>query len=122
MCCKAKGAGLGFSRDYMYRRIDPNLYGELRKSMKWYYKPLGSKIRSIGASGAGEKIHFSAKQRIQFATESVYRESPDRENLRNAIENSNLPIAKRLSEEDFHNPGTTPDWNDGGGSAKALSL
>ena len=52
MCSNAKNAGLGFHSEYMKRRIDPNLYGELRNSMKWYYWLLCPYPRPIGGSNA----------------------------------------------------------------------
>ena len=121
MCSKAKDAGLGFQRDYMKRRIDPNLYGELRDSMSCLYKALGPAIRPICVGGvAGEQIHYSAAQRFEFVTEMNYRQSPDRESLRAALELEHPPIAGPTAEEDFHSPDVSPTWNDGGGSPEVL--
>ena len=79
MCSNAKNASLGFHTEYMTRRIDPNLYGEMRDSMKWCYRILGPYPRPIGASdAAGEAVHWSARQRLEFVTEIAYRNRPDR--------------------------------------------
>ena len=121
MCSKAKDAGIGFQRNYMERRIDPNLYDELRDSMSCVYKARGPVIRPIGVGGvAGEQIHYSAAQRFEFATEMNYRESPDRESLRAALGLADPPITRPTAEEDFHNPHVSPTWNDGGGSPEVL--
>ena len=116
MCSKAKDAGLGFHREYMKRRVDPNLYGELRDSMKWYYRLLWPVSRRIGGGGAaGEAIHWSARQRLEFATEIVYRQAPDREILTNAVKAGIPPVTKPTAEENFHTATAAPNWNDGGG-------
>lgn len=117
MCANAKNAGLGFRADYMRRRLDPNLYGELRDSMKWYYRIPGPHPRPIPhpKAAAGEAIHWSARQRLEFVTEIAYRNQPDREILSDAIAAGSPPVAARMPEEDFHGGDPAPAWNDGGG-------
>lgn len=121
MCANAKNAGLGFRNEYMRQRVDPNLYGEFRDSMKWYYRTLGPYPRPIqNATAAGEEIHWSARQRLGFATEIAYRNRPDRAILANAIAAGNPPVTVPMPEEDFHSPGAKPTWNDGGGVPRNL--
>ena len=117
MCANAKNAGLGFHAEYMTRRLDPNLYGELRDSMKWYYRILGPRPRPIPApeAAAGEAVHWSARQRLEFVTEIAYRQRPERAILSNAIAAGTPPVAAAMPDEHFHRAGATPPWNDGGG-------
>lgn len=115
MCANAKNAGLGFRNEYMRRRVDPNLYGELRDSMTRAYQALGPYPRPIpSAAAAGEAIHWSARQRLEFVTEIDYRNRPDRTILANAIAAGDPPITAPMPEEDFHGTDATPTWNDGG--------
>ena len=121
MCSNAKNAGLGFHSEYMKRRIDPNLYGELRNSMKWYYWLLCPYPRPIGGNAAaGEAIHWSARQRAEFVTEIAYRSRPDRAILTDAITVGHQPVTAPTPEEDFHGSTAAPDWNDGGGVPPGL--
>ncbi|MDE0242659.1 MAG: DUF2235 domain-containing protein [bacterium] len=122
MCANAKAAGLGFHSEYMRRRVDPNLYGELRDSMKWYYKILGPYPRPIPdpKAAAGEAVHWSALQRLEFVTEIAYRNRPNRAVLANAIAAGSPPVTAAMPEEDFHRAGAAPDWNDGGGVPESL--
>ena len=121
MCSNAKNAGLGFYSEYMKRRIDPNLYGELRNSMKWYYWLLCPYPRPIGGNAAaGEAIHWSARQRAEFVTEIAYRSRPDRAILTDAITVGHQPVTAPTPEEDFHGSTAAPDWNDGGGVPPGL--
>ena len=118
MCANAKNAGLGFQTEYMRRRVDPNLYGELRDSMKWYYRMLGPCPRLIPSrcpNAAGEALHWSARQRFEFATEISYRNRPDRAILAKAIAAGSPPVSAAMPEENFHDPNASPNWNDGGG-------
>ena len=122
MCLKAVGAGLGFRKDYMRGRVDPNLYGELRNSMKRRYRPLGTIVRPIGTDTvAGEYIHYSARQRVDFATEAAYRERARRSALQNALD-AGMPLIAPSSraETAFHSLSNLQNWNDGGGSATRL--
>ena len=122
MCANAKNAGLGFHTEYIRRRVDPNLYGELRDSMKWYYRILGPYPRPIPEpnAAAGETIHWSARQRLEFVTEIAYRDRPDRAILANAIAARTPPVTVPMPEEDFHVADAAPDWNDGGGVPKSV--
>ena len=122
MCSKARDAGMGFDQEYMDNRVDPNLYGELRDSMKWYYKLLGDpKNREIGGGDtAGEGIHESAKLRFMFATETPYRRSSAKDNLGRALEGGTLPIIPFSENEDHHNREHNRDWNDGRGTPQSL--
>ena len=122
MCANAKNAGLGFHTEYMRRRVDPNLYGELRDSMKWYYKIPWPYPRPIPdpKAAAGEAVHWSARQRLEFVTEIAYRNRPNRAILVNAIAAGTPPVTAAMPEEDFHVADTEPDWNDGGGVPKSL--
>ena len=117
MCANAKNAGLGFNTEYMRRRVDPNLYGELRDSMKWYYRVLGPHPRPVPDADAvaGEAIHWSTRQRLKFVTEIAYRNQPNRAILADAIAAGSPPVTTPMPEEDFHRAGAAPNWNDGGG-------
>lgn len=71
MAKHAMCAGLWLEEMYLALRIDPNAHGELRESMKWYYKLKGSHQRPIGRPETlNEFIHASAQKRHRNDTNS----------------------------------------------------
>ena len=90
--------------------------------MTWYYKMLGPYPRPIPDpnAAAGEAVHWSARQRLDFVTEIAYRNRPNRAILANAIAAGAPPVTTAMPEEEFHVADTEPDWNDGGGVPESL--
>lgn len=66
MLSHAARHGLTLNPDYMRRRIDPNVFGELRDSLSAFYRtPLAGRPREreVGTGMPGEAVHLSAWQR-----------------------------------------------------------
>ena len=122
MCLKALHAGLGFKAEYMNLRVAPNYHGELRNSRRSYYKAWPPWTRAIGAvrkdKAAGEAIHYSAKERFEHATETVYRQGHAKKNLGLALKGLRRgSVTEPLyGEKEFYSRLDEKFWNDGGGS------
>ncbi len=100
MICRAREAGLVFNPHYLARRIDPNWFGERRRSLGLVYRLLGPRRRRIGTPGTpGECIHFSALERWRSPTAP----EPMPVNLRQALE-AGVPVWKDPTggERNFH--------------------
>ncbi|MBT8379277.1 MAG: DUF2235 domain-containing protein [Ignavibacteria bacterium] len=81
MKSKAEECGLKFSEDYINRKINPDSFGELRKSRKFFYRIFRKFERPIlKEENANEFIHFCALDRLNEITITY---SP--ENLREVI-------------------------------------
>lgn len=128
MCLKAAEAGLGLKSEYINLRIDPNYHGELRESCCGFYR-LTARSRIIGGGptakntvrAVNEKIHFSAKERFEHATESEYRSKHIHGSLGSALSSSMPPIADALNgETDCHRKLTPNMLNDGGGAPDTI--
>ncbi len=88
----AENYGLGFEPEYVERRVDPNYHGELRDSMKPYYRAVE---RFIGdPTYAGQTIHFSAVARRDHPT-NVYAT----DNLDDALSQGRVQASTRLPGE-----------------------
>ena len=130
MCLNAAKTGLGLRAEYLNVRVDPNYHGELRESCLWFYR-LTARTRKIGGMwGSGrnerrthtEKIHFSAKERFQHATEIAYRQKHSGGSLALALECGSPPITEQLEGEiDCHPRLTKRLLNDGGGTPESIT-
>ena len=130
MCLRAADAGLGFKSEYMNLRVDPNYHGELRESCHGLYK-LTARQRNIGgmlrtknkAVILSEKIHFSAKERFEHATEMEYKKKHIGSSLGRALKCSIPPVANTLNGEiNCHRKLTQNMLNDGGGTPPAICV
>ncbi|ALO46398.1 DUF2235 domain-containing protein [Pseudohongiella spirulinae] len=66
MLSRAESHGLALNQSYVKRRIDPDVFGELRDSLSMLYRtPLagGPRPRAVGTGVPGEAVHLSAWQR-----------------------------------------------------------
>ena len=130
MCLKAAEAGLGLKSEYMNLRIDPNYHGELRDSCRGLYE-LTARPRTIGgrlnttnkARAMEERIHFSARERFEHATELEYRKKHIYGSLGRALKCKTPPVADALDGEiDCHRKLTPEMLNDGGGAPVAIAV
>ena len=133
MCLKAAKAGLGFKSEYMNLRVDPNYHGEIRESCRYVYK-LTAKTRRIGGKWAAkntksqystainEKIHYSAQDRFEHATEIAYRRKHNSKSLGHSLKNEFPRIAEKVKgEANCHNKLTAKILNDGGGTPSSFA-
>jgi len=110
MIRKAEGLGLRFNKRYLERRIDPNWFGELRDSMKWFYSTCLTgcpTLREIDLSKPGAAIHFSAMERW----DSPSRPDEMPENLRAHYEaykkrKTAVSVAGDTAERKYHEQST----------------
>jgi len=66
MLSHAREHGLTLDDDYVRRRVDPDVFGELRNSLSAFYRtPLAGRPRQreVGTGAPGEAVHLSAWQR-----------------------------------------------------------
>lgn len=66
MLSHARAQGLALNEDYVRRRVDPDVFGELRDSLSALYRtPLAGRprLRAVGTGVPGEAVHLSAWQR-----------------------------------------------------------
>lgn len=106
MIRRAEEAGLKFDPLYIKKRIDPNWFGELRDSIKWYYRLLGPVDRPIRGDALGECLHFSAIRRWR----SPSRPDPMPDAVEAALR-AGITVYRDTtgSEENFHlSPPTVP--------------
>ena len=135
MCLKAAKAGLGFKSEYMNLRVDPNYHGELRESCRHVFK-LTARPRKIGGEcplkntkgqyskpkAINEKIHYSARDRFEHATEMDYKKKHNSASLGLSLENGDPLIAKIVGGEvDCHHKLTKERLNDGGGTPPSFT-
>ena len=131
MCLRATKADLGLKAEYMNLRLDPNYHGELRESCRGAYR-LTARRRNIGnmwttkrtkRAAVNEKIHFSAKERFEHATEIAYRQKHIGRSLGRALSCKTRPIADILDGEiDCHRKLTAEMLNDGGGTPTSITI
>ena len=130
MCLKAAEAGLGFKSEYMNLRVDPNYHGELRNSCRHIFKltarprTIGSRLKTKNRGYAmEEKIHFSARERFEHATELEYRKKHIRGSLGRVLRCMTPSVADALDGEiDCHQTLQRDMLNDGGGAPQAIGV